>query len=68
MTVAEVTRLIDGGPYLADEAHAAGLVDRLSYWPDVLEQARSRVGAAAEAVSMGDYARAVEARPIAARR
>ena len=40
MTVAEVTRLIDGGPYLADEAHAARLVDRLSYSPDVLEQAR----------------------------
>ena len=41
MAVAEVARLIDGGPYFADEAHAAGLVDRLSYWPDVLEQARA---------------------------
>ena len=68
MTVAEVTRLIDGGPYLADEAHAAGLVDRLSYWPDVLEQARARAGAAAEPVSVGDYARAVEVAPDRMRR
>jgi protease-4 len=58
MTVADVTRLIDGGPYLADEAHAAGLVDRLSYWPEVLEQARTQAGAAAEPVSARDYGRA----------
>jgi protease-4 len=63
MTVAEVTRLIDGGPYLADEAHTARLVDRLSYWPDVLEQARAQAGAAAEPVSLGDYARAVAIAP-----
>jgi protease-4 len=61
MTVAEVTRLIDSGPYLADEAHAARLVDRLSYWPDLFE--RARAGAAAEPVALGDYARAVEAVP-----
>jgi protease-4 len=63
MTVADVTRLIDGGPYLADEAHAAKLVDRLSYWPDLLGQAQARVGALAEPVSVRDYARAIEVAP-----
>jgi protease-4 len=63
MTVSEVTRLIDGGPYLADEAHAAGLVDRLSYWPEVLERAKTRAGAAAEPVSARDYGRAAAGMP-----
>src|SRR5262245_26568013 len=63
MTVADVSRLIDAGPYLADEAHAAGLVDQLSYWPDVLDQARTRAGRAAEPVSLRDYARAMETAP-----
>ena len=60
MTVDEVARLIDGGPYLADEAHAARLVDGLSYWPELLEQVRLQVGAGAEPVSLRDYGRAVE--------
>jgi protease IV len=63
MTIAEVGRLIDGGPYLADEAHAARLVDRLSYWPEVLEQVRLQVDTAAEPVSLRDYGRAVELVP-----
>jgi protease-4 len=62
LTVADVTRLIDGGPYMADEAHAARLIDRLSYWPEALEQARTRAGTA-ELVSMRDYARAVAPAP-----
>ena len=37
---ARVARLIDDGPYFATEAEAAGLVDRLSYWDEVVEQAR----------------------------
>jgi protease-4 len=63
MTLAEVARLIDGGPYLADEAHAARLVDRLSYWPELLEQVRQQVGTAAEPVPLRDYGRAVDLAP-----
>jgi protease-4 len=63
MTVDQVARLIDGGPYLADEAHAARLVDRLSYWPEMLDQARIHAGDAAEPVALRDYGRAVELAP-----
>ena len=41
MTITDVGRLIDQGPYMAEEARAAGLIDRLSYWPEVIEQAKS---------------------------
>jgi protease IV len=63
LTVAEVGRLIDRGPYLAEEAHAAGLVDRLSYWPEVLEQAQSRAGAGSELVQLAEYVRSGQAVP-----
>jgi protease-4 len=63
MTIAEVGRLIDGGPYLADEAHAARLVDGLSYWPELLEQVRGQAGVAAEPISLSDYGRAVDLAP-----
>ena len=39
-----VARLIDDGPYLALEAQQAGLVDRLSYWDEVVEQAERQAG------------------------
>ena len=42
----EVGRLIDAGPYLAEEAEPAGLVDRLSYQDEVYELARERAGGA----------------------
>lgn len=37
-----LTELLDGGPYAAAEAHAAGLVDRLGYRDEVYASARSR--------------------------
>ncbi len=54
---ARVARLIDDGPYYATEAEAAGLVDRLSYWEDVVEQAESRAGPASGLIAVADYAR-----------
>jgi protease-4 len=63
IAIAEVARLIDQGPYVAAEAQAAGLVDQLSYWPDVIEQAKDRAGAESELVSLEAYAGAIEAPP-----
>ena len=55
----EVGRLIDAGPYLAEEAEPAGLVDRLSYQDEVYEFARERAGGA-ELLSLEDYAARIE--------
>jgi protease IV len=55
-----VGRLIDDGPYLALEAQQAGLVDRLSYWDEVVEQAESAAGPGSELVALDDYDRALE--------
>ncbi len=56
---ARVTRLIDDGPYYATEAEAAGLVDHLGYWDDVVAQAESRAGSGSELVALADYAGAM---------
>jgi protease-4 len=63
LTVAEVARLIDDGPYLAEEARTAGLVDQLSYWPEVVERARAPARARGELIALEDYASAVAAVP-----
>ncbi len=55
----EVGRLIDAGPYLAEEAEPAGLVDRLSYQDEVYEFARERAGGG-ELLSVEDYAARIE--------
>src|SRR5918995_815672 len=52
----EVERLIDGGPYLAEEAEPAGLVDALSYEDQVFEFARERAGDGTQLLSLEDYA------------
>lgn len=56
----EVGRLIDAGPYLAEEAGPVGLVDRLSYQDEVYELARERAGAGAELLSLEDYAARIQ--------
>ena len=56
----EVERLIDGGPYLAEEAAPAGLVDTLSYEDQVFAFARERAGDGAQVLSLEDYAARVE--------
>jgi protease-4 len=58
-----VARLIDDGPYFALEAQQAGLVDGLSYWDDVVEQAKKTAGFGSELVALADYAQAPEALP-----
>jgi protease IV len=44
MQAARVRDLIDRGPYTADEALAAGLVDRLSYRDQVFDSVRTSLG------------------------
>ncbi|HZA67218.1 MAG TPA: S49 family peptidase [Geminicoccaceae bacterium] len=63
MAVADVARLVDRGPYVAEEGQMAGLVDGLSYWREVTEQARDRAGAGSQLVSLEDYIGAIEAPP-----
>jgi protease-4 len=61
----EVGRLIDAGPYLAEEAKPARLVDRLSYQDEVYELARERAGAGAELLSLEDYAARIQPLEVA---
>jgi protease-4 len=56
-----VARLIDDGPYFALEAQQAGLVDRLSYWDEVVGQAEQAAGFGSELVGLADYVQASEA-------
>jgi protease IV len=52
---AEVRDAIDRGPFLADEARQAKLVDHLGYRDEVIGHARSRAGSAAELTSLTTY-------------
>ena len=51
----QVATLIDRGPFMADEAKAAGLVDHIGYRDEAIAQARQRAGAGAELVSVKRY-------------
>ncbi|MFO1067596.1 MAG: S49 family peptidase [Geminicoccaceae bacterium] len=51
---AQVRTLIDGGPYDADEAVAAGLIDEQAHWDEVLDGARD----GAKLVDLDAYAAA----------
>ncbi|HVB46516.1 MAG TPA: signal peptide peptidase SppA [Streptosporangiaceae bacterium] len=70
----EATRLINEGPYLAEQAVAAGLVDTLGYRDEVYASLRGRVNAVAEPMLLylGRYQRSKElasrARQLAAPR
>src|SRR5205823_11580545 len=55
LTETEVQGLIDRGPLLADEAKAAGLVDRLGYRDETIDAAHRRAGSGAELVSSSRY-------------
>ena len=52
---AEVRRLIDGGPYVAEEALEAGLVDALSYHDEALDAVLERAGPASQQVPLERY-------------
>ena len=51
-----VNALIDNGPYSADEAFHNGLVDRLSYWDEVVTRAEKEAGASADLISLERFA------------
>jgi protease IV len=51
----EVRSLIDRGPFLAQEAVPAKLVDRLGYRDEVLAHARARAGSGAEPMGIATY-------------
>jgi protease-4 len=57
LSEAEVTGLIDRGPFVADEAKAAGLVDRIGYRDEAVTRARERAGPGGELVSLSRYLR-----------
>ncbi len=56
-----VRALIDGGPYMAEDALEANLVDRLGYWDELGETVEQEAGEDAEILALADYARAREA-------
>ena len=51
----QVDALIDRGPFVADEAKAAGLIDHIGYRDQAIGEARRRGGAGAELISMTHY-------------
>src|SRR5260221_394522 len=53
----EATRLITGGPYLADQALAAGLVDALGYRDEVYAAVRKQLGNDPILLYLGRYQR-----------
>ena len=58
--VPEASRLIDEGPYLAEQALAAGLVDALGYRDEVYAALRKQVGTDPDLLFLGRYQRSRE--------
>jgi protease IV len=54
---AEVRKLIDRGPFLAEQAHQAGLVDELGYRDEVYARVRKQAGQDALFIHLGRYQR-----------
>jgi protease IV len=54
---AEVRKLIDRGPFLAEQAHQAGLVDELGYRDEVYARLRKQAGQDALFIHLGRYQR-----------
>src|SRR5882762_5202001 len=55
LSEAEVTALIDRGPFVANEAKAARLVDRIGYRDEAVTTAQKRAGSGAELVWLSRY-------------
>lgn len=51
----KVAQLVDAGPYSAGEALASGLIDRVGYWDQVVDEVRQRAGVASRRIRLGDY-------------
>jgi len=56
-TAAEVRALVDEGPFLADDALRAGLVDEVAYEDQVVEKLRDTEGVRLARLDSSDYAR-----------
>ncbi len=52
---AEVRRLVDSGPYLAQEALDERLIDRIGYWDEFIDENLAGAGEDAESVYLDDY-------------
>jgi protease-4 len=52
---AAVRGLIDIAPFLADQALARGLVDKLGYWDQIDDAITERAGGSAERLALADY-------------
>ncbi len=52
---AEVRRLVDSGPYLAQEALDKRLIDRIGYWDEFIDENLAGAGEDAESVYLDDY-------------
>jgi protease IV len=57
VTTEDASRLIDGGPYLADQAVAAGLIDALGYRDEVYAAVRKQLGNDPTLLYLGRYQR-----------
>lgn len=55
MTVEEVEALVDRGPFLGQEALDAGLVDKLGYFDEFMEDVKERVEGRLVTLSAGEY-------------
>jgi protease-4 len=51
----EATRLLDGGPYMAEEAQRAKLVDRVGYRDEALAAARTKAGSGTRLLRFSPY-------------
>src|SRR5437773_4261077 len=54
-------QLIDRGPYSAESAKTAGLIDAMRYWDEALASAKERAGSGAKSFSLADYVAAMPA-------
>jgi len=54
---ADVRKLLDDGPFLADQAVAAGLVDALSYEDQFFDEVKQKIGGEVNRVGLTDYTR-----------
>jgi protease-4 len=55
---AEVRKMLDDGPFLADQALAAGLIDALSFEDQFFDEVKQKIGMEVKRVSLAEYSRA----------
>lgn len=53
---AQVRRLVDSAPFGPERARQEGLIDRIGYRADAIEEVRQRSGSSHDLVSLADYA------------